>query len=100
MREHRGSVSPLMVYANMRWSVDDACGAARALRELEPVWLEEPTSPDDVAGHARIVREGGLPIAAGENLHTLYEFRQLIAAGCVTVPEPGVTECGGVTAVM
>lgn len=89
-----------MVDANMRWSVDEAIRAARALAPFEPVWLEEPTIPDDVPGHARIVREGGLPIAAGENLHTLYEFRQLIAAGGVTFPEPDVTNCGGVTVFM
>jgi L-alanine-DL-glutamate epimerase-like enolase superfamily enzyme len=100
MRTHLGAGFPLMVDANMRWSVDDAIRAARALRELEPVWLEEPTIPDDVPGHARIVREGGLPVAAGENLHTLYEFRQLIVAGGVTFPEPDVTNCGGVTVFM
>jgi len=98
MRLHMGREFPLMVDANMRWSVDGAIRAARALAELEPVWLEEPTIPDDVAGHVRIVREGGLPIAAGENLHTLYEFRQLIAAGGVSFPEPDATNCGGVTA--
>lgn len=97
MRAHLGPDFPLMVDANMRWSVDEAIRAARALREFEPVWLEEPTIPDDVAGHARILREGGLPIAAGENLHTLYEFRQLIEAGGVSFPEPDVTNCGGVT---
>ena len=100
MRAHLGAGFPLMVDANMRWSADDAIRAARALRELEPVWLEEPTIPDDVPGHVRIVREGGLPVAAGENLHTLYEFRQLIAAGGVTFPEPDVTNCGGVTVFM
>ncbi len=100
MRAHLGPGFPLMVDANMRWSADEAIRAARALLPLEPVWLEEPTIPDDVPGHARIVREGGLPIAAGENLHTLYEFRQLIAAGGVTYPEPDVTNCGGVTAFM
>jgi len=100
MRRHLGTEFPLMVDANMRWRVDEAIRAARALRELDPVWLEEPTDPDDVAGHGRIVREGGLPIAAGENLHTLAEFRQLIAAGGVTFPEPDVTNCGGVTAFM
>jgi L-alanine-DL-glutamate epimerase-like enolase superfamily enzyme len=100
MRTHLGADFPLMVDANMRWSVDDAIRAARALRELEPVWLEEPTSPDDVPGHARIVREGGLPVAAGENLHTLHEFRALIGAGGVTFPEPDVTGCGGVTTFM
>ena len=100
MRAHLGPDFPLMVDANMRWSVDDAIRAARALAGSAPVWLEEPTIPDDVPGHVRIVREGGLPIAAGENLHTLYEFRQLIAAGGVTFPEPDVTNCGGVTAFM
>jgi len=100
MRAHLGAEFPLMVDANMRWSVDEAIRAARALRELDPVWLEEPTSPDDVPGHVRIVREGGLPIAAGENLHTLHEFRHLIAAGGVTFPEPDVTSCGGVTTFM
>src|SRR2546427_7529764 len=100
MRRHLGPDFPLMVDANMRWSVDAAIRAARALVEQSPVWLEEPTIPDDVPGHTRIVREGGLPIAAGENLHTLYEFRQLIAAGGVTFPEPDVTNCGGITAFM
>ena len=100
MRAHLGPEFPLMVDANMRWSVDEAIRAARALAESAPLWLEEPTIPDDVPGHARIVHEGGLPIAAGENLHTLYEFRQLIAAGGVTFPEPDVTNCGGVTAFM
>jgi len=100
MRAHLGPEFPLMVDANMRWSVDEAIRAARALADCAPVWLEEPTVPDDVPGHVRIVREGGLPIAAGENLHTVYEFRQLIAAGGVTFPEPDVTNCGGVTAFM
>jgi L-alanine-DL-glutamate epimerase-like enolase superfamily enzyme len=100
MRAHLGPEFPLMVDANMRWSVDEAVRAARALSECAPVWLEEPTSPDDVPGHARIVREGGLPVAAGENLHTLHEFRALIAAGGVTYPEPDVTNCGGVTVFM
>src|SRR5438128_4521996 len=100
MRAHLGPEFPLMVDANMRWSVDEAIRAARALAESAPLWLEEPTIPDDVPGHARIVHERGPPIAAGENLHTLYEFRQLIAAGGVTFPEPDVTNCGGVTAFM
>src|SRR5256885_16114539 len=84
----------------MPGSGQGALGPARGLRRLHRVWLEEPTSPDDVPGHVRIVREGGLPIAAGENLHTLHEFRHLIAAGGVTFPEPDVTSCGGVTTFM
>src|SRR2546428_5631810 len=67
MRAHLGAEFPLMVDANMRWSVDDAIRAARALREFEPVWLEEPTSPDDVAGHPRLLREGGPPVSPRPN---------------------------------
>ncbi|HUM16998.1 MAG TPA: mandelate racemase/muconate lactonizing enzyme family protein, partial [Candidatus Nitrosotalea sp.] len=100
MRAHLGAEFPLMVDANMRWSVDEAIRAARALRDLDLVWLEEPTIPDDVPGHARIVAEGGVPIAAGENLHTLHEFRALITGGGVTFPEPDVTNCGGITIFM
>jgi L-alanine-DL-glutamate epimerase-like enolase superfamily enzyme len=100
MREHLGPDFPLMVDANMRWTVDEAIRAARSFRDQNLTWLEEPTIPDDVAGHARIVREGGLPIATGENLHTLHEFTQMIAAGGVTFPEPDVTNCGGITVFM
>jgi L-alanine-DL-glutamate epimerase-like enolase superfamily enzyme len=98
MREHLGADFPLMVDANMRWSVDEAVRAARGLSGFGVYWLEEPTIPDDVEGHRRIVRDGGLPIATGENLHTLYEFKQMIASGGVTFPEADVTNCGGVTA--
>jgi L-alanine-DL-glutamate epimerase-like enolase superfamily enzyme len=100
MRRHLGPDVPLMVDANMRWTADEAIRAARALREHDPYWLEEPVIPDDVAGHARVVREGGLPVAAGENLHTLHEFAQLVRAGGVTFPEPDATNCGGVTVFM
>jgi L-alanine-DL-glutamate epimerase-like enolase superfamily enzyme len=100
MREHLGAGFPLMVDANMKWSVDGAIRAARALQPHDLTWLEEPTIPDDPAGHARIVREGGLPIAAGENLRTIWEFKLYVAAGAVTYPEPDVTNCGGVTPFM
>jgi L-alanine-DL-glutamate epimerase-like enolase superfamily enzyme len=100
MRDHLGQAFPLMVDANMKWGVDEAIRAARALQPFDLTWLEEPTIPDDPAGHARIVREGGLPIAAGENLRTLWEFKLFIAGGGVTYPEPDVTNCGGVTPFM
>ena len=84
----------------MKWSADLAIRAARAFQPYDLTWLEEPVIPDDVAGHARVVAEGGVPIASGENLRTLWDFKQLIAAGGVTYPEPDVTNCGGVTAFM
>jgi L-alanine-DL-glutamate epimerase-like enolase superfamily enzyme len=100
MRAFLGDGTPLMVDANMKWTVDEAIRAARRLQEFDLHWLEEPTIPDDAAGHARIVREGGLPIAAGENLRSIWEFKEYIASGAVTFPEPDVTNCGGVTPFM
>jgi len=97
IRELIGADLPLMVDANMGWTVDQAIRASRALAEFDVYWLEEPIIPDDLAGHLRIAREGALPIATGENFHTLYEFQNFITAGAVAFPEPDVSNCGGIT---
>ncbi len=97
VRELLGPDLPLLVDANMRWTADEAIRASRALAAHDVFWLEEPTISDDVSGHVRVVRDGALPVAAGENLRTLHEFERLIAAGGVTFPEPDVSNCGGVT---
>jgi L-alanine-DL-glutamate epimerase-like enolase superfamily enzyme len=97
MRKLLGPDIPLMVDANMRWSVEQAIRASRAFAEYDIYWLEEPTIPDDVDGHRRIASEGPLPIATGENLHTIYEFQKMIAGGGVSFPEPDLSNIGGVT---
>lgn len=97
MRKLLGPDIPLMVDANMRWTVDQAISASHALAEHDVYWLEEPTIPDDVDGHRRILTEGPLPVATGENLHTLYEFQKMIAGGGVSFPEPDMSNIGGVT---
>ncbi len=97
MRTHLGPDFPLMVDANMRWTVDEAIRAARAFRDFDLVWLEEPTIPEDFAGHARILSEGGVPVSAGENLHTLYDFQHMLTANGVSYIEPDVSNCGGIT---
>ena len=76
MRKHLGDEFPLIVDTNMKWTADKAIRRARALHDYDLVWLEEPTIPDDVAGHARIAREGGIPIATGENFRTLWSSRR------------------------
>jgi L-alanine-DL-glutamate epimerase-like enolase superfamily enzyme len=97
LRHLLGGGVVLMVDANMRWRVDEAIRASRALAAHDVYWLEEPTIPDDLPGHVRIAREGALPIAAGENLHTLAEFKRYVDAGAVNFPEPDASNCGGIT---
>jgi len=97
VRDLIGPDMPLMVDANMRWTVEAAIKAARRFREYGVYWLEEPTIPDDFEGHARIANEGGLPIATGENLHTVYEFDHMLNIGKVAFPEPDVSNIGGIT---
>ncbi len=97
VRECIGPDMPLMVDANMRYSVESAIKAARKFRDYDIYWFEEPTIPEDYKGMARIASEGGLPIAAGENLHTIYEFRHTIEDGKIAFPEPDVSNIGGIT---
>lgn len=97
MRDFLGAGTPLMVDANMQWRVDQAIRACRAFEPYDLTWVEEPTIPDDVAGHVKIMREGGQAIATGENLHTIYEFSTMIEAGGVAFPEPDLVTCGGIT---
>lgn len=96
LRETFGPDMPLMADANMKYTVDGAIRAARAFADFDLVWFEEPIPPEIPDGHARIGTEGGIPIASGENLRSLWEFRTAIQGG-VTFPEPDVTNCGGIT---
>lgn len=90
----------MMADANEAWRVDQAARAMAALRPFDLVWLEEPIGPDNFAGYRHLRALGGPPLAAGENLHTLAEFTQLIGAAGVDFPEPDLTTCGGITPFM
>lgn len=97
MRKLLGPDILLMVDANMKWSAEEAIKASHAMAPFDVYWLEEPTIPDDVEGHRRIRTEGALPVATGENLHTIYEFQKMISGGGVSFPEPDVSNIGGIT---
>ncbi len=100
MREHLPGKIEMMADANEAWRVDETVRAMRMLGPFDLVWLEEPIAPDNIAGHAHLRALGLVPLAAGENLHTLAEFTALIAAGGVDFPEPDLTTCGGITPFM
>jgi L-alanine-DL-glutamate epimerase-like enolase superfamily enzyme len=96
-RELIGPEIELMADANEAWRTDQALRAIQALRPFNLVWIEEPIQPDDFAGYAYLRAHGGVPIAAGENLHTVAEFNALISARGVDFPEPDFTTVGGIT---
>ncbi len=82
---------------NCPWSVEEALKVARTIRDHGFHWLEEPVwPPDDFEGLAK-VRKEGVAIAAGENVHTVHEFRRCLEAGAVDVAQPSVAKAGGVT---
>ena len=86
VREEIGWTNKLMVDANQRWDVDVAIARTRALQPLDPWWMEEPTSPDDILGHARIRREAApTRIATGEHVQNRVIFKQLLQAGAIDV---------------
>lgn len=97
VRDLIGPDIELMTDANEAWRTDEAIRALHALRDFNLIWIEEPIRPDDYEGYAHLRAHGGIPIAAGENLHTLAEFTALISARGVDFPEPDLTTCGGIT---
>jgi L-fuconate dehydratase len=92
-----GPAIRIAVDANQRWDVDDAVRWIRALEPYEPWWVEEPTSPDDVLGHAAIRREvRPVRIATGEHVQNRVVFKQLLQAEAVDVVQIDAARVAGV----
>ena len=86
MREEIGPHNRLMMDANQKWGVTEAIQRTKELAEVDPWWMEEPTSPDDILGHARIRREASpVRIATGEHCHNRVMFKQFMQAGAIDV---------------
>jgi L-alanine-DL-glutamate epimerase-like enolase superfamily enzyme len=91
----------LMVDTNCAWtSVEDAIVAARAMQPYDLTWLEEPISPpDDYESLARLRREGGVPIAIGENLGNPNDVKWMARLDAADIVQPSVVKHGGISAV-
>jgi len=100
MRIARQAVGPttrIAVDANQIWGVRDAISWMRQLSEFDPYWIEEPTSPDDVLGHAAVRRAlAPIKVATGEHVHNAVMFKQLLQAGAVDVVQIDACRVGGV----
>jgi L-fuconate dehydratase len=96
-REAVGPAIRVAVDANQRWDVTEAIERIRALAPYDPWWVEEPTSPDDVLGHASIRRAvAPIRIATGEHVHNRVMFKQLLQAQAIDVLQIDATRVGGV----
>ncbi len=93
-----GAGVDLMVDANMTWTTDEAIERGRRLEQFGLYWYEEPTIPEDVGGHARMVRELDVPIAIGESLHSPHEFQRYVDEQAAAVLQIDPITNGGITA--
>ncbi|WP_420013073.1 L-fuconate dehydratase [Tateyamaria sp.] len=100
-REELGEDMNIMIDANQVWEVDQAIAWVKALAFARPLFIEEPTSPDDVIGH-RTIREAVKPIkvATGEMCQNRILFKQFIANGAIDVVQIDSCRLGGLNEVL
>lgn len=103
MRSAIGEDRVLMMDANQCWGVDESIRQMQALAEFRPWWIEEPTSPDDVLGHAKIVRALeplGIGVATGEMCQNRVIFKQLFQTDAIQFCQVDTCRMGGVNEVL
>ena len=101
VREEVGPNAMVAVDANQRWGVDEAIRWMAGLAEFDPYWIEEPTSPDDILGHATIARAvAPIRVATGEHVHNRVMFKQFLQAGGLSICQIDAARLGGVNEVL
>jgi L-fuconate dehydratase len=101
IREEIGWERKLMMDANQVWDVSEAIRWMKELSAFRPHWIEEPTSPDDVLGHAKIARAiEPIGVATGEHCQNRVMFKQLLQAGAISFCQIDSCRLGGVNEVL
>jgi len=90
-----------MMDANQKWDVDEAIENMAALAKFNPLWIEEPTSPDDILGHAKIAKAvAPIKVATGEHCQNRVIFKQLMQAKAFEVCQIDSCRVGGVNEIL
>jgi L-fuconate dehydratase len=101
LRQELGPDRRLLIDANQVWDVDQAIEWVNALADAEPWWIEEPTSPDDILGHARIAKAvRPIRVATGEHCHNRVMFKQFFQADAIDIAQIDGCRLGGVNEVL
>lgn len=97
VRKVLGPNRTLMVDANERFTHGEAIKRARMWEEFNLFWFEEPLPAEDILGHAKVKAHTSIPIALGESLFNRQQFKDYIATDGVSIVQPDVCRCGGIT---
>lgn len=101
IREEIGNDLRLMMDANQKWDVAEAIENMAALATYQPYWIEEPTSPDDILGHARIAEAvAPIKVATGEHCQNRVMFKQLMQANAIEICQIDSCRVGGVNEIL
>lgn len=101
IREEIGDDLQLMMDANQRWDVDEAITNMESLAKFNPYWIEEPTSPDDILGHAKIAKAvAPIKVATGEHCQNRVMFKQLMQAEAIEICQIDSCRVGGVNEIL
>ncbi len=101
IREEIGDDLKLMMDANQKWDVDEAIANMAELKKFNPWWIEEPTSPDDILGHAKIAKAvAPIKVATGEHCQNRVVFKQLLQANAIGICQIDSCRVGGVNEIL
>jgi L-alanine-DL-glutamate epimerase-like enolase superfamily enzyme len=97
VREATGPAFDIMIDANQSFTSAEAIRRAAAFSDLDLFWFEEPLPADDVSGHVRLAESTTIPVAVGESMYSIGQFRDYLQRGAASIVQPDVARIGGIT---